>query len=209
MKKSMIIGLVLGRLCLCVVSAVAQAQTGAGEAEIETEIHVVDLTIISTNCVILGTNAMSLVAATNTIAACRDMIDIIAVHGSMEGKSLADAKSSTVAKIARVGIPLVIVEKDGEYAWREHTGADGVRTVRIGTGQFAALRRLWKGEKRGADAPAGVALRSALRWDTETGTYDFSQVELGLFGERVWLIHEFQETDDESGTIGIQIKKQW
>ena len=172
-------------------------------------IRVLDVVVISTNRVILGTNTMHVSAATNLMARRRDDIDVVAVHGDVTGEDATGAKSATMAHIARVGVPLVVVEKEGEYAWRESSGADGVRTVEVGTDQFAALRRLWKRRKATPKEETEPALQTTVQWDTATGTYELNRVELGLFGRRVWLMHELRETDDESGTVGIQLKKEW
>jgi hypothetical protein len=114
-----------------------------------------------------------------------------------------------LAKIARVGLPLVIVEKDGEVAWRETSGGDGTRTARIGTDQLAALRRLLGRGRDGAKTSSLPVLETTVGWDTATGAYGLNRVELGLFGKRVWIMFEQGEPDEESGTVGIQFKKEW
>ena len=145
-------------LCVCVVAAAADEQASPRASADQEEIQVMDLVIVSTNRVTVGTNTMSLAAATNLVASQRDTLDVVAVHGSVEGDASVKTKSSAVAEIARVGVPLVIVEKDGEYSLREQSGAEGISTVKIGTDQFAVLRRLWKRGKRDAETPSSPML---------------------------------------------------
>lgn len=173
------------------------------------EVRVMDVAVVSSNLVAVGTNTMSLVAATNLMAAHRDAVDVVAVHGSLDGDTSVGTSPSAVARLASVGLPLVIIEKDGEYAWREQSNEHGIRTVKVGTEQFAALRRLWKGGKARPDKASEPALQTSVQWDTATGAFELSRVELGLFGRRVWLLHEQRDSDDESGTVGIRIKKEW
>ena len=172
-------------------------------------IRVVDLTIVSTNRVTIGTNTMSLKAATNLIASHRDAADVVAVHGLAGGDDPSDTQAAAVAKIARIGMPLVVVEKDGAYAWRKQSDSDGIRTLKLGTDQFATLQRLWKRRKPNAEASTEPTLQTTVQWDTATGNYELSRVELGLFGRHVWLMHEQRDSDDESDSVGIQLKKTW
>lgn len=195
---------------------VAGLELAAGEATVPAtvppaeSIQVMDMVIVSTNEVMLGTNTMSLADATNAIARHRDRLELIAIHESIKGDSAGrTAVSPSVAAIARAGVPLVFVEKDGEYAWREHSGAHGVRTVTIGTDQFAELRRLLKIGKDPEKAATGPVLKSTVDWDAVSGSYEMKRVELGLFGERVWLMHELRESDESPGGFGIQIRKEW
>jgi hypothetical protein len=52
-------------------------------------------------------------------------------------------------------------------------------------------------------------VETTIRWDTGAGTYELSRVELALFGDRVWLMHQQRQSDEESGSVGIQLKKKW
>lgn len=194
---------------LVVVPCEGEERPFPPEADRKKHINVVDVAVISSNQVTFGTNTMSLAAATNLLATCRGAVDVIAVHGSGPGEPPAQIQSSTVARLASVGVPLVFVEQDGEYAWREQSTENGIRTAKVGTDQFAALRRLWMRGKGYPETPPQSTLQTSVQWDTATGNYEFSRVELGLLGKRVWLMHEQRESDEESGRIGIQIKKEW
>ena len=187
----------------------AEEEMAPGAAQRQEAIQVIDIVIVSTSQVTLGTNTMSLATATNMIACYRDTVDVIAVHGSFEGDVLLKTKSSALAEIARAGIPLVFVEKDGEYSRREPSGGNGVRTVKIGTGQFADLRRFWKRGQGDAKTSSGPVLQTTVDWDTATGAYELKRIELGLFGRRVWLMHEQRESNEGPATIGIQLKREW
>ena len=172
-------------------------------------IQKLDIVIVSTNRVSVGTNTMSLVAATNVIALYKDTLDVIVIHGSIEEDFSVMRKSSVVDEIARAGVPFVFTERNGEYAWREQSGANGIQTVKIGTDQFATLRRFWKKGSEDSKTSSGPVLQTDVDWDTAIGTYELKRVSLGLFGERVWLIHEQSQSDEKTGTIGIQLKKEW
>lgn len=172
-------------------------------------LRVIDIEIVSTNRVKVGTNTMSLTEATNVIARYGDTVDLIAIHGPIGRDASVLTTPSTALHIARAGLPLVLVEKDGEYAWREQSSSAGVRTVKIGSDQFATLRRLWERNKNPANTPPRTVLQTTVDWDTAAGSYKLKRIELGLLGERVWLVHEHNESDNESEIIGIQFKKEW
>jgi hypothetical protein len=171
-------------------------------------LRVIDIVIASTNQVTLGTNTLSLAAATNLLARYSTTVDVVALHGPFETDGLLMKTSSVALAIARAGVPLVFVEKDGEFAWREQAAEDGIRTVTIGTDQVAALRRLWSKNPYGAPSSTPV-LKTSIDWDPAEGTYELKRIEVGLLGERVWLMHEQSQDDNESGTIGIQFRKEW
>ena len=154
----------------------------------------------------VGTNAMSLTTATNFMAAHRGSVALVAVHESAD--SPIEANSATLARLARTGIPLVMVEKDGEYEWRDRSATDGIRTVKFGTEQFAVFRNLRERGKIAADS-RGPVLQMSADLDTTTGKYELSRVELGLFGKSVWLMHRQHESDEEPGTTGILFRKEW
>ncbi len=180
-----------------------------GTTQRQETVTVIDIEIASTNRVRLGTNTMSLAEATNVIARYGDAVDLIALHGPLEGNASVVTTPSTAMKIAQAGVPLVLVEKDGDYAWREQSAANGIRTVTIGTDQFATLRRLWSRNKDGAAMPPRTVLQTTVDWNTAAGSYELKRIELGLLGERVWLMHEQGTSDHEHGAIGIQFKKEW
>jgi hypothetical protein len=172
-------------------------------------LQVIDIEYVTTNRVALGTNLMSLAAATNVIARHRDTVDAIAFHGPIEKGASEITTSSAALEIARAGVPLMIVEKDGAYAWREQSGADGIRTIKIGTDQFEILRRIMPGGKNGSDNAPRPVVQTTVELDPDAGLYELKRIELGLLGERVWLMHEQREDGEESGTIGIQFRTEW
>lgn len=187
----------------------------AGEARSPSNGHdraslrIVDLTMLASNRVAVGTNALSLRAVTNFVDARRHTFDAIAVHGGTTANAATQAESSVLSRIARVGVPLFLVEKDGEYVRRERDEQNSVHTVEVGSGQIEFLRRFWSGGKTETDKTGIPALESRLSWDEETGTYEIEKIELGLFGERAWLMYEQEEGDDETGRVGIQFKQEW
>ncbi len=196
-------------LCVAGLRFAAADETIHDTVPRQTDIQVIHIVLVSTNRVMLGTNTLSLTAATNVIGRHRDTVDVIAIHGSIDGDASARATSSAVAEIARAGVPLVFVEKDGEYAWRAQSGNDGIRTVRIGTDQLGELLRFWRRGRNGTQPLSGPVLQTTLDWDTDAGTYDLQRIELGLLGKRVWLVHEQRESDDKTGTLKIQFQKEW
>ena len=201
--------LVAGFLTTCAMAAEEERSLSSTNAPEAAEIRVLDVVVTHPDRVRVGTNSMSLAAATNFVAANMEAIDVVAVHGSKPGMAPLQTGSATVARIAGVGLPLVIVEEEGEYTWREQSAEQGIRTLKVGTDQFATLRRLWKRRKLRPEEPPQSTLQTSIEWDTATGTYELSRVELGLFGKRVWLVHEQRESDDETGTVGIQLRKEW
>jgi len=209
MNRTALIASVLGALCSSACLVAADSETGDKTTSSDAEICIIDIEIVATNRVRIGTNTMSTAAATDVVAKMRGKLDVVALHGAEAGDDALENKSEVITRIARAGMPLVVVERDGEYSWREQSGGDGVRTVKIDTEQFAVLRRFWqKGNDNGAKS-AGPVLRTSLDWDTATGTYELSRIELGLFGKKVWLMHEQRESSEDSETIGIQLKREW
>jgi len=197
-------------LCMAGFSFAAGTELDSGTNQPLEAIQVIDIVIVSSNYVTLGTNTMSLEAATNVIARHRDTVDVIAVHGSIAGNTPAKTTSSTVADIARAGVPMVFVEQDEGYVWRrDSAGANGVRTVHIGTDQYAALRQFWTRGKDGANPSSMPVLQTTVDADTATGSFALQRIELGFFGKRVWLMHEQREPDDKSGTMGIRLQRDW
>jgi hypothetical protein len=209
MSESMNVLVAVLLVGLWTVIGLAEELPAEPEAKSKEEIQVMDLVILSTNWVMVGTNAMTVVGATNLMATRQDSLDIIAVHGSPTGEGSVEKNSAVMQKIVNVGVPLVIVEENGEFAWREQSGGDGVRSVKVGTDQFAALQQLWKRRKAIPGEAREPALQATVSWDETTESYELSRVELGIVGRSVWLVHEQRETDEDRGTIGIQIKKQW
>lgn len=209
MKNHVWVFAVLLAVGLRMTASVAEEATDFGDVKDRETIRVMDIAIISTNQVLLGTRTVSLVAATNFMVAHRDTLDVVVVHDPAPGSSSSEKKAPVLATIAGAGVPVVIVEKEGEYAWRKQSAVDGVRTVKVGTADFAALRRLWKGEKLRSVPSSAPVVETTMGWDTATGTYELSRVELGLFGKRVWIMHEQRESDEGGGTVGIQLRKGW
>lgn len=196
-------------LCLAGICFSPEAETTNTTVQKQQTIQKIDIVIVSTNRVSVGTNTMSLAAATNVIALYKDTLDVIVIHGSIEDDFSVIRNSSVVHEIARAGVPFVLTERNGEYAWREQSGANGIQTVKIGTDQLAALRQFWKKGNDASKTSSGPVLQTAVDWDTSTGTYELKRVSLGLFGEHIWLIHDQPQSEEKTGTIGIQIKKKW
>lgn len=122
---------------------------------------------------------------------------------------LAPRESPAWFGIARTVIPRVLVEADGEYAFKMPSGGDGVRRVTIGTDHLAAIRRFWRDVPHRSPKSSWPVLQTTLEWDPASGTYTLTRVELGFFRRRVWLIHQLPDAEDRFGSIGIQIKKEW
>jgi hypothetical protein len=172
-------------------------------------IQVIDIVVVSTNQVVLGGNTMSLAAATNVIDRYRNTLDVIAVHGVIDGSVAERTSSSTVAEIARAGIALVLVESKSSRAWQKKSGDDGVWAMKIGTAQYAALRRFWHTGRDEDQRASETVFQTTVDWNTAAGTYELKRIELGLLGESVWLVHELRESDEKAGTLGIQFRKKW
>lgn len=191
--------------------AQAQEDPASETVVVQTEVCVLDVVIVGTNILQIGTNALPFCAATNHIGQLGEGVELIAVHGPFATASVREARSVVLEKLARVGIPLVVVEDaEGEYEWRTHTDDDGIRTIKLSTDHLGSVSRLLQGRPNASSKPAvGPSLQTTLEWDTTIGEYQFSRVELGLVGKRVWLVHEQRESDEESGTVGIRLKKEW
>lgn len=198
-------------LCAVVLSDACADGGPATAQQVQTNerIAVVDVMVISSNEVAVGSNTFSLAAATNFLATHRGSVDFAAVHSPAMLATSSETTSAAAARLARVGVPLLIVEREGEYKWRGQSNQDGIRTIDLGTDQVAALRRLWKQEATSPANASQPAVQTSLRWDTATGTYHLDRIELGLFGRRVWIMHQQPEVDEESGTIGIELKRDW
>ena len=172
-------------------------------------IQVMDVVILSTNSLLLGTNTLSLAAVTGRVSSLRESLDVLAIHGVTAGSVTNDGISATMAKLAHAGIPLVLVEKEGEYAWREQSNMTGVRTMTVGTDQLATLRRIWMHGKPDTRQARDPNLKTKIVWDSTTDTYELSGVELGLFGDHLLLMHEQPRDDEDDGSVGLEFKAKW
>lgn len=171
---------------------------------------VMGVVIVSTNEVMPGANTISPPEATNIIARYRGGVEAIAIHGSVETNARGRATSSSAAEILCAGVPLVFVEKDGGYySWREQSGDHEGRTLKLGTDYVGVLRRFWSGEKNEENTSAGPILRATFNPDADAGSYGLKGIDLGFFGQRVWLIYTHHEADDESDAFGVRVKKAW
>ena len=173
------------------------------------EIRVLDVMLAGTNRLQFGRELVSLNAVSNRIEQSRANIDAVVVHAHPGFKADQDARNEALAKLARVGLPLVIVEDgkaEGEYAWRTPSGTDGIRAIKISTDQLAVLRHQATGSARTAGGPV---LQTTVDWDAATGSYQFNRIELGLFGKRVWIMHVQSDSDEAGDSLGVEIKKEW
>ena len=172
-------------------------------------LRVLDVVIVSSNRVTVGTNALSLAHATNLLARMRDSVDVVAVHGTT-AESAAGGSQSAAGAIARAGLPMVLVEKEGgAYGWRERTDGSGVRTLSVKAGQLANLKDVLHGRKGARGGGGAPAVQTSVRWDAATGSLSLNRMELGLFGEHVWLVGEQTEGGEGGEAVGIQFKKEW
>lgn len=106
----------------------------------------------------------------------------------------------------------VVIVEDTEvpYEWGAQTDGAGIVSIKLNTDYIGSVNRLLSG-KRGPSpgTPTGSSLETTIEWDTTAGEYQFSRVELGLVGRRVWLVHELPESDEDTGAVGIRLRKEW
>jgi len=167
-------------------------------------LRVVDLYINPSNTLCLGTNRFAATQLTNRLAAYDGKIDAIAVHGgSTNGGQTATLTPEMLGKLARLGVPLLVVEEEGSLSPEPETDDGEPRTITLNSDHLVSGLR-WL-EAIG-DRPL-PSLRAELGLDEESGTRDLNKLELGLPESGIWLLHEMDE--DGRGVTGIQIKKSW
>lgn len=146
------------------------------------------------------------VVDTNTLAgrlALLDGEDAIAFSGSVTGSVARAADRRMFETIARVGVPLVLVEDQGEA----DPGAG--RPVTFSTPRIRQALNVYDklaGHENRSQPLAGTDLVLRFDPDDQKG-YLLKRVEVGLGGQTFWLVHEL-DNEVESST-SIQLKKEW
>jgi hypothetical protein len=179
------------------------AETGAVPTNATVTLRVVDLYMNASNVLCLGTNRFAAAQLTNRLALYSGKIDAIAVHGGTNDGQVAALTSEMLGKVARLGLPLLVVEEDGSTSQTSQADDGETRTVTLNSDHLVSgLRQI------GAigDRPL-PSLRAELGLDEEGGTRDLNKLELGLPESGIWLLHEADK--DGRGVTGIQIKKSW
>lgn len=145
------------------------------------------------------------VVDTNALAgrlALLDEDDTIAFSSSVTGASVRAADRHVFETVAKIGVPLVLVEEGGS------DGAAG-RPVTLSTPRLRQALNLYDklaGQGDRAQPLAGADLVLRFDPDDQKG-YLLRRIELGLGGQSLWLVHELGR-ETESST-SIQLKKEW
>lgn len=172
-------------------------------------LQVVDLTILSTNQILVGTNTLSMAAMTEYLTSHSEELDAAVLHGSAQGEALAEKNAEAFSRLMSLGIPVLVVG-DGGAEQRQKTSNDkSIRTVQVDTDQMAAFQNLWQKKNTTKTTPAGPTVKTTLQYDTDTGNYELNRIELGVFGRSVWLVHEEPKDKSESGSVGIRLRKEF
>ncbi len=182
---------------------------GPAKANQTDEICVVDLVIASPDRIIAGTNVMTVAQATNFLAGIHGEVDAAVLHGSLQGKPSVLQNGEVLSRILDAGVPMLIVEPDGEASWRAGASKGKVRTVTIDTDKLSALMQNRNKGSATKNQQTGFVGEAKIRWDHETGEYDLYQVEAGVLGRKVWVVHERTREDAESDSVSVRFKKKF
>ncbi len=169
--------------------------------------HVLNLRFIQTNQIAVGTNVVSLADMTNQLAHVRENIDVIAFHSSLEPSSgNSELTTWVLENIARIGIPLLVVAKDGSLSLPAAGAEGGPHTLGISTDWLLKLRSGLDPAQSGRSAIP--SLRSRMEWNEGKENYKLRGIELGLPGSKnIWLMYE--QDDDGNDLGGIRFKNKW
>lgn len=204
------------RICLILVAiGLLTAVVAAADMPVETPtptdpecLQVLDIIMVSSNRVRIGSNTFTFAEAADRLTREVDNVDALALYIPADTLSSREDEPSRWTRLARTGIPLLLVEQDEGYALRRQTEGQEVRSVSLDSTQAAALRRLLYGTSANTTSARPPVLRATLS-DTENGAPELRSLDLGLFGERVWLMHTQDDPDAPDGSIGIQFRRAW
>lgn len=163
--------------------------------------QVVDVSLVGTNLLRWGTNTMSTVALTNRVDPFGRGVDALVLHTPFDSPRPSSVPASVLLPLVWTGKNILVSEEPIDDGITDGNG-DGVRTVTFST---APLRSL-TGRDAGGSLP--LALRSDVDIDTHTGEYSLREVEVGLWGERLWLLHTLRQEQDD-GSVGFEFRASW
>lgn len=142
---------------------------------------------------------------TNTLAgrlALLDADDTIAFSGAVTGAASRAADRRVFETVARIGVPLVLVEDGG-------LDSTAGRPVTLSTPRLRQALNLYDklaGQGDRVQPLAGTDLVLRFDPDDQRG-YLLRRIEVGLGGQSLWLVHELGR-ETESST-SIRLKKEW
>lgn len=188
-------------LCLVFVATFPSLPASSASDELEPDGDIVAISVDAEGRVYWDGEVVD----TNALAgrlALLDADDTIAFSGSVTGGSVRAADRHVFETVARIGVPLVLVEEGGS------DNAAG-RPVTLGTPrirQALAVYDKLAGQGDRTQPLAGADLVLRFDPDDQKG-YLLRRIELGLGGQSLWLVHELGR-ETESST-SIQLKKEW
>ena len=187
------------------------AMTNAVTAPFHGAARVLNLWLLETNMVVMGTQTLSATQATSlltNVAFGAEALVLYAPDASPGGA--AGPATGLLVSLAQLGLPLLVVEEGGTLAIPTNAGTSGRPTLEISTDQLRAIRSRLAGRPAptAAGDTSGPALRSRFAWDDAQTAYELRSLEFGLPGSRqVWFMLERKEDGTAGG--GVQIKKDW
>ena len=204
----------VGRLALgmylFLMSGMAHGDDAYTNSQTTVPVVVLDVRLVSSNTVSIGTDVMSLAEVSNYLTNVTTSPDLIAVHGVADLDSKMGEKSSIMTDLATAGLPLMIVEEGGEYQWKKSNAQQGVHKLTLDSAQWLAIKDFWHKGEGGTASPLTPRVKTSVEWNAEDGSHEFKSAEIGLFGNQLWLTRELvEDDDDESPKTGIQLKKDW
>jgi len=169
--------------------------------------RVLNIRFVQTDQVALETNVVSLADMTNQLEHVRGDNDVIAFHSSLEPSTgNPELTTQVLENIARIGIPLLVVEKDGYLSLPAAGAEGGPRTLDISTDWLLKLRSGLDPARSGESAIP--SLRSKMEWNDGHDAYELRGIELGLPGSKnIWLMYEQDNDGNDLG--GIRFKNTW
>jgi len=132
----------------------------------------------------------------------------IAFYGHVTGEEPPPADRDVFTSILRAGLPVLLVERDGEDHAHGARGTGEVATVALSAAQLRTAldicARFADGRSRNAAARVPDL---TVRFAPDEDGIPLTKIELGLKGHSVWLVHE--GLDEAEHSTSIQLRKSW
>jgi hypothetical protein len=163
--------------------------------------HIVDVSLVGTNLLRWGTNTIQTAALTNRVDPFGRDVDALVLHTPFDSPRPSSVPASVLLPLVWTGKNILVSDEPVDEGIADGNG-DGVRTVTFSTTPLMSLG----GRDTSGSLP--LALRSDVDIDTHTGEYSLREVEVGLWGESLWLLHTLRQEQDD-GSVGFEFRATW
>ncbi|MCE9612950.1 MAG: hypothetical protein K8T26_01655 [Lentisphaerae bacterium] len=199
---------------VCLLSRGLPAGDLAPEPRVGTHtgpVHVAEFTLTDTRTERWGPHVLPAAAFTNTE---NDVLgreeEAVEIHREKSSASTLRVPPDVLEYLARTGKDILVDTSEGPSVEGDAIADENIQTITLKTSYL----RLFEGKRSPYDSiekrlAEEISVGSTFDIDTERGTYELREVGLGLWGDRLWLVRGLPVDEDDSGSIGVQFKKEW